>query len=51
LFTIAKQAFLAKKKGKEDMVFIDVWISSQMEDKKNQLVIGQNKLDSLLLAL
>jgi hypothetical protein len=47
LFAIAEQAFLAKKKGKEDMVFVDVWTSSQMQDKKNQLVLSQNKLDSL----
>jgi hypothetical protein len=48
---MTEQAFLIEKKGKEDMVVVDVWASSLMEDKRNQLVLNQSKLDSLLLAL
>jgi hypothetical protein len=51
LLTIIKQAFLVEKKGKKDMVLVDVRASSLMEDKGNQLVLIQSKLDSLLLAL
>ncbi len=48
---MAEQAFLVEKKGKEDMVFVDVQVSSLTKDRKNQLVLSQIKLDSLLLAL
>jgi hypothetical protein len=50
MFTIAKQVFLTKKKV-EDMIFTDVWTCSQMEDKRSQLIIGQSKLDTLVLKL
>jgi hypothetical protein len=33
------------------MVPANVWISSLMEDRKNQLVPSQSKFDSLFLAL
>jgi hypothetical protein len=46
--TIEKDLFV-EKKGKEDMVLVDVWACSQMEDKRNQLVLGQAKLDALVL--
>jgi hypothetical protein len=46
-----EQAFLIEKKGKEDMVLVNVWASSLMEDKINQLVLSQSKFDSLFLAL
>jgi len=38
LFTDVKQALVAEKKGKEDMVLADVQACSQMEDRRNQLV-------------
>ncbi len=51
LFTNVEQALVAEKKGKEDMVFTNVRTCFQMEDKRNQLVQGQVKLDALLLKL
>lgn len=51
LFTNVKQALVVEKKGKEDMVLVNVWARSQMEDRKNQLVQGQAKLDAFLLKL
>jgi hypothetical protein len=46
-----KQTLVVKKKGKEDMVLTNVRACSQMEDRRNQLVQGQAKLDALLLKL
>ncbi len=51
MLTIIKQAFLVEKKGKKDMVLVDVRVTSLMEDKRNQLVLNQSKFDSLKLAL
>jgi hypothetical protein len=51
LLATTKQTFLVEKKGKEDMMLVNVRTSSQMEDKKNQLVLSQSKLDLLFLAL
>ncbi len=36
------------KKGQEDMVLVNVKKSSQMEDRRKQLVMGQGKLDELV---
>jgi hypothetical protein len=36
------------KKGEEDMVLVNVKTSSQMEDRRKQLVMGQRKLDELV---
>ncbi len=51
MITTIEQAFIVEKKDKEDMVLANVQASSLMEDRKNQLVLNQSKLDSLLLAL
>jgi hypothetical protein len=51
LLTDAKQVLVAEKKGKEDMVLADVQACSQMEDRRNQLVQSQAKLDALFLKL
>ncbi len=48
--TVKKDLFV-EKKGKEDMVLTDVRACLQMEDKRNQLVIGQAKFDALVLQL
>ncbi len=45
LFTMAEQVFLVKKKGKEDMIIAKIRASSLMDNRRNQLVFSQNKLD------
>jgi hypothetical protein len=49
--TNVKQALVVKKKCKNDMVLANVRTCSQMEDRRNQLVQGQAKLDALLIKL
>ncbi len=49
--TDVKQALVIKNKGKKDMVLADARACSQMEDRRNQLVQGQAKLDALLVKL
>lgn len=39
------------KKGKNDIILANVKASSQMEDKKNQLGLGERQLEFLLLEL
>ncbi len=51
LLTNFKQTLVVEKKGKEDMVLANVQACSQMEDRRNQLVQGQAKLDALLFKL
>jgi hypothetical protein len=42
---MAEQVFLVKKKGKEDMIIAKIRASSLMDNRRNQLVFSQNKLD------
>ncbi len=47
---VQKNMFIAKK-GKKDIVLVNVQTCLQMEDKRNQLILGQAKLDVLVLQL
>jgi len=48
LLTSLETTLQIHKKGQEDMVLVNVKKSSQMEDRRKQLVMGQGKLDELV---